>query len=127
MALRNIGIVERQRGRLDESIARLRDSLRALSDLDEQWFVSRSLEELAKTLTVAGKSLRAATLFGAAEALREGVGAAVLAVRYAEYAEALSQLRAALGDSQFAEAWARGRSLARDRAIGLALEHEDAL
>jgi non-specific serine/threonine protein kinase len=122
MALRNLGIVARHQHELERSTEWLRGSLAALRDLDhEQWFVSRSLEELAKTLVLSGEAERVATLFGAAEALRERVGAPVLSARYPEYAQAVSDVRRTLGDVPFQEAWAHGRSLDRHAAIALAV------
>jgi hypothetical protein len=120
MALRNLGSARRRR-EPDRAIGRLRDSLRALHPIDERWFVSRSLEELAKTLTLVQDWRRAAVLFGAAEALREAVGAVVLAVRYHEYIAALTQIRTAIGEAAFAAAWAEGRALDRDAAIAFAV------
>ena len=125
MALRNLGIVARHRGEIEASLEYLRESLAALRHEDERSFVSRSLEELSKTLVVAGEAELAATLFGASEILRESLGAAVLAARYPEYTRAVSDARSSLGDVRFRDAWTRGRSLHRDAAIALALNTAD--
>jgi non-specific serine/threonine protein kinase len=118
MALRNLGALARHAGDLAASVQWLCDSLDALGPLDDRWFVSRSLEELAKTLVLVGAAEAAARLFGAAEALREHVGAAVL--RYDEYAKAVAAARAGLGDAIFQQAWAQGRALDRNAAVALA-------
>jgi non-specific serine/threonine protein kinase len=121
MALRNLGIVSRHRGQLERSLEYLRESLAVLRPEDERSFVSRSLEELSKTLVSTRNGQLAATLFGAAEALRESLGAAILASRYPEYERAVSEARELVGDRRFSDAWIYGRSLARDAAIDLAI------
>jgi tetratricopeptide (TPR) repeat protein len=125
MALRNLGIVSRHRGQLDRSLEYLRESLAVLRPEDERSFVSRGLEELSKTLVLTRNGELAATLFGAAEALRESLGAAILASRYPEYQRAVSEARELIGDRRFTDAWTHGRSLDRDTMIDLAVNSGD--
>jgi predicted ATPase/DNA-binding winged helix-turn-helix (wHTH) protein len=122
MALRNLGALAREAGDLAASARLLCDSLQALAGVGEQWFVSRSLEELAKTLALTADVERAARLFGAAEVLRERIGATVL--RHDEYARAVANVRGALGDARFGELWTEGRALDRDAAIRAAIPHD---
>ena len=65
--------------------------------------------------------MRAARLIGAADALREVAGAAMLAIERHEYESELAQLRAILDPAAFERAWADGRSLTADDAVALAL------
>jgi hypothetical protein len=81
----------------------------------------RFLEELSKTLANQADWHRVALFLGAAEAMREAVGAVVLVARRAEHARVVADARAALGDGIFADAWAGGRSFTREEAIAAAL------
>ena len=63
----------------------------------------------------AGEHDRAAHLFGAAETLREAVGASVLAFYRADYDRAIDTVRAALGHQAFESCWIEGRTLPRRR------------
>jgi predicted ATPase/class 3 adenylate cyclase len=67
---------------------------------------------------------RAARLFGAAEALRDAIGAGLTLMDRPGYERAVADTRTALGDEAFARAWAAGRALTPDAAIALALEQQ---
>jgi predicted ATPase/Tfp pilus assembly protein PilF len=69
----------------------------------------------------AGAGRRAARLFGAAEALREAIGAPVPPSDREAYCRAVSRARELLGEEAFAPAWAEGRALLLDDAIEEAL------
>ena len=114
----------RRRGEIERSLAYLRESLAVLRPEDERSFVSRSLKELSKTLVLSRDGELAATLFGAAEALRESLGAAILVSRYPGYERAVAEARRLVGERRFADVWRHGRSLPRDAAIELAVNWE---
>jgi non-specific serine/threonine protein kinase len=65
--------------------------------------------------------VRAARLFGAAEALRERVGAAPHPPWRAEHERWMATAWVELGEEAFAAAWAEGRALSLDQAIADAL------
>jgi predicted ATPase len=67
----------------------------------------------------------AVRLFGAAEALREAVGAPVPLFCRAAYDRAVAAARAELADAAFAAAWAHGRRLPVDQAIEEALARDE--
>ena len=71
----------------------LEESLHGLRGLGEKWFLSRSIETLAEVMASTGEHERAAHLFGAAETLREAVGASVLAFYRADYDRAIDMYR----------------------------------
>jgi non-specific serine/threonine protein kinase len=124
LPLRNLGIIAFQAGDLERADAFLRDSLTALQAQRDPWFVSRSLETLATITAARGRYARATRLFGAAEALRDRVGAAVLSFYQAGYDDGVARARAALGPSAFGTAWAAGRAMHLDQALAYALEVE---
>jgi hypothetical protein len=63
-----------------------------------------------------------AVLFGAAEAQWEASGANRYAPEQARYMAEVAGVRAKLSPEEFAEAWAEGRVMGRDRALAFALE-----
>jgi hypothetical protein len=79
------------------------------------------METLAEVMATAGDDERAAHLFGAAETLREAVGAPVLAFYRADYERALVMARTRLGEQRFESCWTRGRGLSADEAVAYAL------
>lgn len=127
LALRNLGYLAARQGDFAAAAAWQRESLATLRNLDEKWFVSRSLEALAEACALDCNYVRAAQLFGASEALREAVGAAILAYYEDEYQRGVAATRKALGEETFALAWAQGRTLTVGdwkRAIDAALADE---
>ena len=121
LPLRNLGIIASRRGDYDGARRLLEESLRGLRELDEKWFLSRSLETLAEVLTGQGAHRRAVRLFGAAEELRNAVGAPVLAFYRADYEGAIAQARDALGTAAFDRCWREGRAMTTHSAVAYAL------
>src|SRR5262249_34525659 len=80
------------------------------------------LEGLAAVAVAQAQPERAARLFGAAEALREAMGAPLPPADRPEHARAVASARTALGDEAFAAAWVEGRALSMEAAITYALE-----
>lgn len=68
--------------------------------------------------------MRAARIFGAADALREMIGSAATPVELAEYQQELSALQEKLDRSEFEKAWEEGRRLNMDEAILLAVQED---
>jgi hypothetical protein len=59
----------------------------------------------------------AARLFGAGEVLRDEVGAAIWPSRRLTYDQSQAMVRDALGEAEFAHAWAHGRAMTPDGAV----------
>jgi predicted ATPase/DNA-binding winged helix-turn-helix (wHTH) protein len=125
LPLRNLAIVRCRRREYDAARRLLEESLRGLRSLGEKWFLSRSIETLAEVLAAAGDHERSAHLFGAAESLRESVGASVLAFYKAEYDRAVASARRSLGAESFERCWQLGRSLTPEEAVDYALGESD--
>ncbi len=68
------------------------------------------------------QSGRAARLWGAAEAIREQIGAPLPLAEHARYAAAVAHARAALGEHAFEAAWAEGRAQPLEQVITDALK-----
>jgi len=75
------------------------------------------LEGLAAAVAAQGSHAWAARLWGAAEALREAIGAPLPPVERAPYHRAVASTRAQLGEQAFAAAWAEGRTMSPEQAL----------
>ena len=69
-----------------------------------------------------GRSLRAARLLGAAEALMEAIGSCFDPPYRAELDRNLAPARAGIGEEMFAKEVAAGRAMSMEEAIAYALE-----
>jgi DNA-binding CsgD family transcriptional regulator/tetratricopeptide (TPR) repeat protein len=79
--------------------------------------IAASLEGLAALETGQGAPRHAARLWGAAEALRDAIGAPIYPVYRAYLEQAIARARATLGEQAFRTAWAEGRSLTPQQAL----------
>ena len=102
LPLRSLAILALQRGDYQQAAACARESLSGQTDSNEKWFISRSLDVIAMVVSAQGQHSRAARLFGAAEALREAVGASPRTIYREEYERRVATARAALGAEVFA-------------------------
>ena len=99
-----------------------RESLGITRQIGDRWSISRAMAHIASTTAIYEKKhVRAATLFGIAEVLREAIGAPVPQSEEKFHDAAVSAMREALSSESFDAAWQRGRSMALDRAIDYAL------
>ena len=69
--------------------------------------------------------MRAARLFGAAEAIRERLAFPIMSPERRSYEHGLATLRAHLDDASLVAAWAEGRVMTLEQAIAYALEATD--
>jgi predicted ATPase/DNA-binding XRE family transcriptional regulator len=86
------------------------DSLNAYARLGDQRNVAGCIEGLAGVAAVTGKALDAARLFGLSAAMRERVGAPLLATDRTRYESTLASAREQLAAAQWQRAWAEGRA-----------------
>jgi predicted ATPase/DNA-binding CsgD family transcriptional regulator len=93
------------------------EALALAAELGAQLGVPDILECLAGSAAGAGSHDEAARLLGAGDAARRSMGAVRFAVHEANYQAAVATIRAALGDDEFAQAWADGAGLSTDEAI----------
>ncbi len=103
-----------------ESLARWR----AIGTL--QWKgIANSLEGIATTCTIQRQFAEAARLFGAAEALREFLGATPSPLPGLSAKHKLAALHTQLDEAAFVTAWAAGRTLTPEQAVAYALTLPD--
>jgi non-specific serine/threonine protein kinase len=119
VALRCLGLTACERGDFAAAAAHLIDALAidlAQGNRDSIAHLYASFAVLA-----AGREQRdeASRLLGAAEALREVIGAALPLPERATFERAAVAARSALGDDAFAAAWAAGRALSQEEAVAI--------
>ncbi len=121
LAHRYLGLLALLQGDIVEAESLLRTSLMDGREQAPQYDLPHWIEELAAVATAKGDAVRAATLWGATDALFERLGLATLE----EDRQVRERFRAEVGRSTDtdiqAEAWARGHVMTLQRAIAYAL------
>jgi DNA-binding NarL/FixJ family response regulator len=97
------------------------ESLALLYEQGDRPSIASRLRGLALIAAMMRQHLRAARLWGAADALREAIGAPEPR-QNARAQEAIAATRRGLGDDAFAAAWASGRALPLAEAVAEALQ-----
>lgn len=115
-----MGHLLRQQGRPAEAAVHA-ETLPVWVELGHRAAVAYELECPGYLAAADRQSERAATLFGAAEALRERIGSPMTANERGEYEAAVAQARAQAEPAVFEAAWTRGRALTMDQAVAYAL------
>jgi predicted ATPase/DNA-binding SARP family transcriptional activator len=101
-----------------ETAARtLAESLVAYHENGNTWGRATCAQKLAVLAEARGQAETAVRLFGAAEALRETVGASASPEEKAASELALTRAREALGEAPFRAAWESGRALSLEEAV----------
>ena len=83
------------------------------------------LEGLAQIAGALGHTVRAARLWGAAEALRTRIGASLSPAERSRHDGCVAATRARLDAATFEAAWAEGQAMTLEQAIAYALEGSD--
>jgi predicted ATPase len=102
-----------------EAAACFRESLRSAEPMAHKNAISYCLEGLAAVGAAEGDSADAARLLGAAEVLRETIGAPAGAYEEAIRLDTVAAVRQELGEDEFGAAWAEGRAMTLEQAIEL--------
>jgi non-specific serine/threonine protein kinase len=121
LALGNLGRAAFRLGDYATARARHAESLTIYRDLGDRSNIASALEGFAGTLSMCGDPIRAARLFGAAESLREEIGAARPEDAREEFDRSVSAARGFLGEAAFASNQEGGRSLTWEDAVAEAL------
>lgn len=99
------------------------ESAMILKALDRKWFLALALDGLAAAVATQGQSVWAARLWGAAESLREWIGAKLAPVIQTLYEPFLVVAHAQLSEKEFVAAWTEGHSFVVDAVLVEALFH----
>jgi predicted ATPase/class 3 adenylate cyclase len=125
-SLCGLGIVVRDQGDLGAARVLIEESLVIFRELGDKEGIAYNLEGLAAVAVAQAQSERAACLFGAAEALREAMGAPLPPAHRAAHDRSVAAVRAALREEAFTAAWAAGRAMPLAQAIEYALQESSA-
>jgi predicted ATPase/Tfp pilus assembly protein PilF len=102
------------------------DSIWMLQELGDRRGMAESLEGLAGVAGVQGQPSQAARLFGAAEALRDEIGAPLLPANRGWVENLVASAREQLSEDAWAQAWTEGRSLSLETVLSGLFDHESA-
>jgi predicted ATPase len=121
-SLEGLGQMALVQGDMGKAHALFKESLRLSWEVGERLSVVTSLEGLAGLAAAERQPERVAHLFGAAEALRQAIGALRPPLDRAAYDQLTAAVRAALGEDAFAAAWAAGQAMSLEEALNEALK-----
>jgi predicted ATPase/DNA-binding SARP family transcriptional activator len=121
LSIQNLGGVAFKLGDYVRARALLCDSLRIRQDLGLQRGYAYSFEFIADVNEIEKRYEHAVQLLAAAETLRVRIGAPVEQINQKENEDALTRLRAQLGDVVFELEWAKGATMTTEQAIAIAL------
>jgi DNA-binding CsgD family transcriptional regulator len=107
-------------GEPDQAARDAHDALARAAELEAYLFMPDILECLGALAGDPGSHREAARLFGAAEAIRQRMGAVRFKVWDAGYEASVATVRDALGEHDFDAAWAEGAALSTEEAIAYA-------
>jgi predicted ATPase/class 3 adenylate cyclase/DNA-binding CsgD family transcriptional regulator len=116
-SLAELAQVEASQGDLAAARTLYEKSLTIAREWNYKDLLPSCLEGLADVVGVQGEPAWAAQLWGAAEALREGMGTPMLPVSRATYERAVAAARTRLGEKAFAAAWTEGRAMTQEQAL----------
>jgi ATP/maltotriose-dependent transcriptional regulator MalT len=105
------GDYERARTRYEESLAIV------IRELDDKWNIAACLEGLGYVAAAQRQPLQAARFWGAAESLRETIGAPVPPFDRANYEHMVTSARRQLSEDNFATAWMQGRTMTPEQVL----------
>src|SRR5262249_16294270 len=117
LSLAELGMVARDEGNYPLASEFALASLTLLREQRIPYFVPEGLDLLAAAASAQGRAKRAARLLGAAEALREALGAPLPPPDREPYDRHLTRVRSMLDAGAFAASWAAGRSLEAGAAV----------
>jgi DNA-binding SARP family transcriptional activator len=120
IALQQLAMIVARTGDWRRTRSLLRESLQAMRGDPMLLFICRALELMASSAVVAGDATNAGRLYGAAQSIRESIGAAMWGVDRDQHAPFIAQAKSSLG-AAYAEAEAEGRAWKVDQAIDRAL------
>jgi predicted ATPase/DNA-binding XRE family transcriptional regulator len=109
-SLNQLGIVERRRGFTDRAVHLLDESLAEHRDLGDRWRSASVLEELATVAQQRERTEYAAFLIGAADGIREVIGAPVPEVEKPDQLATRRSIEQTLDRRAFRAAWSAGRA-----------------
>ncbi len=122
--LNNLGNVIRAQGDFETAQSLYNESLSINLELGDRWSLAYLLEDIGVLSAQRGEAHRAMRLIGAAEKLREEIGAPRSPAEVDKLEQLLAPARESLGDTALEASESAGRALSLDHAIAQALNAE---
>ena len=112
-----LGNMACDKGDYGQAGAQLKESLALMQESKSRRSIASVLEGFAMLTVAQQQATLAARWLGAAEGLREAIGAPLPFDERADYEQAVAAARTALGEEAFARAWAQGRAMPLEQVI----------
>ncbi len=117
-----LGILEESRGAFDDALTRYTDALLLMRESGLAGrMLAYCLDGIGVALTGSGDHVRAAHLFGAADAYWRTIRAVPFPFQQLEHLTALGTVRTRVGNDRFTRAWNAGRAMEIEHVFALAL------
>jgi DNA-binding CsgD family transcriptional regulator len=123
--LNNLGLMALQHGDYGRAVGLQEESLSLRRELGDQGGIAECLEGLSGVAAAQEEPSRAVRLWSAAEAMREAIGAPPPPGHRSLYETYLSAVRARMDQAAWVAAWAQGRAMTPEEAVGYALGEEE--
>lgn len=120
-ALGGLALIARAQGDLARAKALYVESLTLRQQQRDRQSITWCLIGMGGLAVELGQYVRAARIFGAVDAVRNMIGIVLTLDELRDYQRDLADLRTALGEATFTEAWAEGRALTLEQAVTEAL------
>jgi predicted ATPase/Tfp pilus assembly protein PilF len=120
-SLGNLGFAALYQNNYERAKLLFEESLAIFGEVGDKEGIANGLEGLAGVAAVQGQAERAARLWGAAEALRDAIGAPLPPADRIRYQPYLTAASTSLGRAAFAAAWAEGQVMPLEQAVAYAL------
>ncbi len=125
-SLRHLARLRLQTGEAERATELVREGLAPLMELSDKRCTPASLEVLAYALGQREQAADATRLFAAAQAIRDETGMPLMRAEQSIQERERAALEAKLGKRAFEAAWAEGRAMTLEQAIGYAVEASSA-
>ena len=116
-SLSSLASVEARQGDYAAARTLYEESLAIARERNFRWEMPSYLEGLASVVASQGEPTWAARLWGAAEAIRDTMGAPIPPVERADYEHSIIAARSSLGEQAFTSAWTEGRTMTPQQAL----------
>ena len=122
LALGNLGAVAIHQQNYGRAIDLQAEGLALVQELGDMEGVAFGLEMMATAAAAQGQIRRAARLWGAAEVLRESIGAPLPANERPDYNRQVTAAGSQLEEAAWLEAWTKGQAMTPEEAVVYALD-----
>lgn len=115
--LADLGLLALHQTNFVRACTLIEESLALCMRSGDRWFVPSCLERLGEVIVMQGQPSRATLLWGAAQAMRETIGAPIPTIERDLYRRSLALARHRLGEARFTHYWQKGYALTLEQAL----------